>query len=126
MKSFMVNEVSLTFLSFYPEERSERDYLRWSTGDSKIIIINDTKRVQDVTLVFSVVRPDNNSLKIKIIYQDNLIGRVVNLREDFSISLSIQPGETKIRFVSDGEIVDNGDPRNIVFGLLNYDLVLKK
>ncbi len=126
MKSFMVDEVSLTFLSFYPEERSERDYLRWSTGDSKIIIINDTKRVQDVTLVFSVVRPDNNSLKIKIIYQGNLIGRVVNLREDFSISLSIQPGETKIRVVSDGEIVDNGDPRNIVFGLLNYDLVLKK
>ena len=41
-------------------------------------------------------------------------------QKEVEIILNLRPGINYLNFVSDSHHIDNGDPRNIVFGIGNY------
>ena len=43
-------------------------------------------------------------------------------QEEIEIVLNLKPGINYLNFKSDSHHIDNGDPRNIVFGIGNYKL----
>ena len=61
--------------------------------------------------------------KLEIKY--NGVTEVLNLsqsRISYSKKLKLAPGVTEVEFISDAEPFQNGDPRNIVFGIFDFKL----
>ena len=75
---------------------------------------------------FSIIRPSNDNLEIKITYKDSIIDETLRVSKDFILRLPIEPGETTVLITSKSSSLDNGDPRDIVFGISNYNLLLDK
>jgi len=124
--SLILDKVSLSFVNFYNEEGDATNFLRWSSGKSKIILHNDTESLQNIILDFSIIRPSNDNLQIKIRYKDSTIDETLRVSKDFILKLPIEPGETTVLITSKSSSLDNGDPREIVFGISNYTLLLDK
>ena len=126
IENLILDKVSLSFVDFYKEEGDAKSFLRWSSGKSKIILHNDTESLQNIILDFSIIRPSNDSLQIKIKYKDSIIDETFRVSKDFVLKLPIDPGETTVLITSKSSSLDNGDPREIVFGISNYYLLLDK
>lgn len=126
LPSLLLEEVFLSFSGFHAEEGTRDNYLRWSSGKSKIIITNDSDEVKSRVLNFSIVRPNNENLPLQIKYDKKIIKDKVQNYKKFSLKLLLEPGETIIEISSELQSLNNGDPREIVFGVVNYALYLSK
>ena len=122
----LVDKISLSFSGLYAEEGTRDSYLRWSSGESKIIIYNDSPTVEGRVLNFAIVRPNNDNLPLEIRYGENIVEKVILNYKEFSLQLLLEPGETIIEISSELQSINNGDPRDIVFGIANYTLSLSK
>jgi len=122
----LVDKISLSFSGLYAEEGTRDSYLRWSSGKSKIIIHNDNLTVQSRVLNFAIIRPNNDNLPLEIRQGENIVKKVVSNYKEFSLQLLLEPGETIIEISSELQSINNGDPRDIVFGIANYTLSLSK
>ena len=121
-----VDNLSLFFSGLYSEEGTRDSYLRWSSGESKIIIYNNSPIVENGVLSFTIVRPNNDILPLEIRYGENIVEDVILNYKEFSLELLLEPGETIIEISSELQSINNGDPRDIVFGIANYALSLSK
>ncbi|MBT3476104.1 hypothetical protein HN460_04115 [bacterium] len=126
LPSLLLEEVFLSFSGLHAEEGTKDSYLRWSSGKSKIIITNDSDEVKSRVLNFSIVRPNNENLPLQIKYDKKIIKDTVQNYKQFSLKLLLEPGETIIEISSELQSLNNGDPREIVFGVVNYALYISK
>jgi len=125
LSKFYAETVSVGYKNFHAREGDTKNYLRWSSGDSTLIIFNKTKGLVKTEISFNLIHPTSKNKKpavITITDDKNTYIFKVDRQENVNLSLNIKPGANYIEFRSDAPPVDNGDPRNIVFGIGNYRL----
>ena len=125
LSKFYADDISIGYKDFHLREGDTKNYLRWSSGDSTLIIFNKTKSLVKTEISFNLIRPTSKNKKpavITITDNKNTYIFKVDRQENVNLSLNIKPGTNYIEFRSDAPPVDNGDPRNIVFGIGNYRL----
>jgi len=125
LSKFYADDISIGYKDFHLREGDTKNYLRWSSGDSTLIIFNKTKSLVKTEINFNLIRPTSKNKKpavITITDNKNTYIFKVDRQENVNLSLNIKPGTNYIEFRSDAPPVDNGDPRNIVFGIGNYRL----
>ena len=96
--------------------------MRWSSGQSSIIVYNKTNTIIRRGISFNLIRPDSRPAIITIEDDEETYVFTVDHRRNINLQLNIKPGVNYIKFSSDAVPVDNGDPREIVFGINNYHL----
>ena len=125
LSQFYADDISIGYKDFHLREGDTKNYLRWSSGDSTLIIFNKTKSLVKTEISFNLIRPGDERIEpavITITDNKNTYIFKVDRHENVNLSLNIKPGVNYIEFRSDAPPVDNGDPRNIVFGIGNYRL----
>ena len=127
MSEFLIDkELNMGFTGFHMREGDRTKYLRWSSGNSMMIVLNKTDNfflVREMNL--NLIRPrvsDNKPAVIYISHNDYRSKHIVAKTEEIKLSFVFSPGINYIKFESESPPVDNGDPRNIVFGIANYSL----
>jgi hypothetical protein len=122
MNQFLSEEVVMGFKAFHREEGNIKEYNRWSSGHSTIIVLNKTKSVVLKVLKFDLIRPNEDTIRINVRHQRALYAFDVHHRKSIDLSLNLKPGVNYIEFTTNAPHIDNGDPRNIVFGVASYKL----
>lgn len=107
----------------HPKEVSLDSSLNWISGKFNLHIYNRKSKFLRVKINFDISNPINQKLNIKFtnthdqkIIFDKLIE---NSQKNFEIDTILSPGENIIKVTSDGHVIENGDPRNIIYGILN-------
>lgn len=131
MRGFEVDQVSYGFKDFHSSEGGSKGYLRWSSGDSTIIIDNSNSEDLKKILSLTLIRPNSKFQHASISITQTTPGSKGFLemsryfvlgKKDVEIILNLKPGVNYLNFKSDSHHIDNGDLRNIVFGIGNYKL----
>jgi len=129
LRDFEVDKISFGFKSFYSREGGKRGYLRWSAGNSIMVIENSTDKSIKKVLSLTLIRPNSKFQHASVSITHSTakskgfleMSRYFVLgQKEVEIILNIRPGINYLNFVSDSHHIDNGDPRNIVFGIGNY------
>ena len=129
IRDYEVDKISYGFKSFYARESGKRGYLRWSSGNSTMVIKNSTDKSLKRTLSLILIRPNSRfqHASISITHSTaNSKGFLEMSRyfvlgqKEVEIVLNLKPGINYLNFKSDSPGIDNGDPRNIIFGIGNY------
>ena len=129
IRDYEIDEISYGFKGFYSRESGKRGYLRWSPGDSTMVIENSTDKSLKKTLSLILIRPNSKfqhaSVSITHTTADSKgfleMSRYFVLgQKEIEIVLNLKPGVNYLNFKSDSHHIDNGDPRNIVYGIGNY------
>ncbi len=122
---FYADDISIGYKDFYLREGDTKNYLRWSSGESSMIVYNKTDTIIKRKISLGLIRPGSEKIGPAIITiesDEETYVFTVDRHKDIGLSLNINPGANYIKFSSDATPVDNGDPRNIVFGISNYRL----
>tara|TARA_Y100001970_G_scaffold91163_1_gene114972 strand:+ start:319 stop:2439 length:2121 start_codon:yes stop_codon:yes gene_type:complete len=131
LRDFEVDQVSYAFKSFYSREGGKRGYLRWSSGKSIMIIDNSNSESLKKILSLTLIRPNSKHQHASISITHTIPGSrgflemsryFVLGQKEIEIILNLKPGINYLNFKSNSHHIDNGDPRNIVFGIGNYIL----
>ena len=122
MDEFLTQQISIGFKNFHNEEGDQKRYLRWSSGESTIIVFNKTDEIILKNLSFDLIRPDDKLAVISIKQNDSVRNLELEHSVKVDLLLTLKPGVNHITFVSMSPHIDNGDPRKIVFGISNYKL----
>lgn len=129
IRDYEINEISYGFKNFYSRESGKRGYLRWSSGDSTIIVENSTDKPLKKILSLILIRPNSKFQHASVSITHTIPGSrgflemsryFVLGQKEIEIVLNLKPGVNYLNFKSDSHHIDNGDPRNIVFGIGNY------
>jgi hypothetical protein len=103
----------------------EGDYksnVRWSSGKGELVIQNLSSEMKKIKISMELATPMQVNSHVKIQYLDLIETINIQLKKiNYNKVISLPPGETKIKFSSDGEPLLNGDPREIVFGIFNFN-----
>lgn len=119
MQSLKLDMVSIHFENFHPEE-GIGSYLRWSSGNSKLILINRSNAPQKSIISFTILRPDNTELELFTKYKSQTNTKKILKALEFNMNLILDPGLNEVQIFSNSLKISNGDPRNIVFGISDY------
>jgi hypothetical protein len=110
----------------YAREGTDNSNLRWSSGSATLMLHNltDKPKQVDVTMELGTPSPSMSHLSVES------SGKVQTMaldqaRTTYSKTLLLPPGSTEIKLTSDGKPIQNGDPRNIVFGIFNFKITNK-
>ena len=122
LSQFYAYDISLGYKNFHLREGDTQNYLRWSSGQSSIIVYNKTNTIMRRGISFNLIRPDSRPAIITIEDDEETYVFTVDHHKNINLQLNIKPGVNYIKFSSDAVPVDNGDPREIVFGISNYRL----
>ena len=127
ISEFLIDkELNMRFTGFHIREGDTKKYLRWSSGNSMMIVLNKTDNfflVREMRL--NLIRPrasDNKPAIVYISHNDYRSKHIVAKTKEIKLSFVFSPGINYIKFESESPPIDNGDPRNIVFGIANYSL----
>lgn len=107
----------------FPFEGSEQNNVRWSSGKGELILYNFSNKMQAVKMSMALGIPGPDSARVSI--QHPKFQDTVNTSQNqvnYSKVVLLPPGETVVKFTSDGKPLLNGDPRKIVFGIFNFTL----
>ena len=97
--------------------------LRWTSGDVALNLYNSSDQKKSIHVNLTVRNPSRNETNFQVVYPDKLTSFTLTAgQKEVSSSLQLSPGLTRIKIQSDGKILDNGDPRNIVFGVVNFSV----
>lgn len=120
INSYSLGKFPINFQSFWLPDRSDHEVLRWSSGDSLMNIYNPLGKSVSVLFTSSLVRPNNGEAEIYFLLNNQLVN-FYQVKSNFAVNLNLRlmPGENKLRFFSNAPVVSGGDPRKIVFGLVN-------
>ena len=122
LSQLYADDISLGYKNFHLREGDTQNYLRWSSGQSSIIVYNKTNTIIRRGISFNLIRPDSRPAIITIEDDEETYVFTVDHHRNINLQLNIKPGVNYIKFSSDAVPVDNGDPREIVFGINNYHL----
>ena len=109
-------------------ETSISGTLRWISGSFSLNIHNPLKDSVGAKLSVKFLNPGNQSFIISLT-EDYVITDKITIRESsrvFEKVISIKPGINSIRFDSTGVPINNGDPRNIIYGVFNLNIEIDK
>jgi hypothetical protein len=129
IRDYIVDKISYGFKGFHFRESGNGGYLRWSSGNSTIIIKNSTDKSLKRALSLVLIRPNSRfqHASVSITHSTaNTKGFLEMSRyyvlgqKEVEILVNLKPGINYLNFKSDSPVIDNGDPRNIVFGIANY------
>ena len=116
--------VAIGYKDFQIKEGNKVNYWRWSSGDSYLILVNTSNNPKQVQISLDLVRPSSKKgpASIYVSYNNQLKEFLVVDRLTTTLSVLVEPGKEIVRFNSNSPHIENGDPRNIVFGIANYKL----
>ena len=104
--------------SVYPMEGDADNNLRWTTGFAELKIFNLSDEKKKVNYSLSVSSPTGRSSVITVNNQEFKLAPGAHLPITNSVIVGKEP--FKLEIFSDDLPIDNGDPRNIVFGIFNF------
>ena len=122
-----------TILTFFEgltnqPETSISGTLRWISGSFSLNIHNPLKDSVGAKLSVKFLNPGNQSFVISLT-EDSVITDKISIRESsrvFEKVISLKPGINSIRFDSTGVPINNGDPRNMIYGVFNLNIEIDK
>ncbi len=119
-----VSDIDFEWLGkVYAREGSNSDNLRWSSGSASLMLHNltDQPKWVDVNMEFGTPTAPASNLAIEYAGKKERI-TLSQARAAYSKRILVAPGSTEIKFTSDAKPIQNGDPRNIVFGIFNFTI----
>ncbi|MEE2701607.1 MAG: cytochrome c-type biogenesis protein CcmH [Thermodesulfobacteriota bacterium] len=122
---FIATNIAIGFKNFHQREGDSTNYLRWSSGQSTLILYNKTTNSVKRKIKLSLIRPGGRTVDPAIIdikVNKNVSKFTVDGSKNITFDVNINPGANYVQFSSDSRPINNGDPRNIVFGISNYKL----
>ena len=123
-KYLLDDKLSIGFSGFAIKEGGKKRYLRWSSGNSTILAFNKTEDAHVVRdFSFDLIRPNPSETEPVVVYvsHNNRTNKyVIKKEKKIRLRFIFTPGINYIKFESKSPPFDNGDPRNIVFGIANY------
>ena len=121
---FKVDDVDFEWLgNIYPLEGTYTNNLRWSSGSATLVLHNFTAKSKTINIRMGLATPTQPASEIII----ESFGRTEKYELSanqviYSKSLLLPPGQSVMTFKSNANPIQNGDPRNIVFGFFNFFL----
>jgi hypothetical protein len=113
----------INYQNFWGADGNGTSVLRWSSGNSKIVINNPTQKKAEVKLIFRIVRPDNEKITVDLFGSGRLLKNIaVENAIEVLIPVTLESGKNEFILKSIADPIANGDPRNIVFGLVNFSI----
>jgi len=109
----------------FDRDGTDQDNVRWSSGTGTLRIYNYSSKPKTINLSMGLAVPMHGSANVSIRYPTSSdVVKIRSQQADYSKALTLPPGETIIKFSSDGKPFLNGDPRMIVFGIYNFNYSL--
>jgi hypothetical protein len=117
-----ISEVGFEWLGkIHAREGTNESNLRWSSGSATLTLHNLSDNPKWVHLQMGLATPTTPASKLSINYAGKtemlILAQTPTI---YSKKLLIAPGSMDIMFTSDAQPIQNGDPRNIVFGIFNF------
>lgn len=117
------NKIPVDYENFWPVESDGKSILRWSSGESRISVYNKKSVNVLVDMTFTIIRPDDKVIGLDVILSSGTTKNYsVSHSREFKYRLELAPGLTTLNLFSGAPHILNGDPRNIVFGIVNFNL----
>ncbi len=114
----------VAYEKFWGAEGDLNTVLRWSSGHSFLKVDNRSGRSVSVQLNFRLVRPDENLIQISMYESDKFLRKFeVNGAKEIIVPVRLKNGINDFTFKTNAEAIKNGDPRQIVFGLVNFKII---
>ena len=105
----------------FDRDGTDQDNVRWSSGKGTLSIQNYSSKPKTIKLSMGLAVPMHGSANVSIRYPASTdLVEIRTQQVDYSKTLTLPPGETLIKFSSNGKPFLNGDPRMIVFGVFNF------
>jgi len=108
----------------YPREGTDSANLRWSSGSTTLTLHNMSDKPKYVDLKMQLATPTDEESQLIVQYsgQREVLTVQGQNRQIYSKILLLPPGQTMVKFTSNAKPIQNGDPRNIVFGVFNFKI----
>jgi len=118
---FIFNEGNIHF----PEYTND-GVLQWVSGNFTINIYNQKKDTKTVNLSFDIFNPSSKNFFVKV-FDDStgVLSKEIEITDpakEFTSQIKLKDGIAKLRLVTTGKPINNGDPRNIIYGIHNLTL----
>jgi len=113
----------------HPPEYSNKGILQWVSGDFSINVYNKDMDVKIVKLSFNISNPGNQVFTVKL--SNDLIeslNKEIDVSEpsiEFVTKITLKKGINKLRVLTTGKPINNGDPRKIIYGIHNLKISTK-
>jgi hypothetical protein len=120
--SFKVDDVDFEWIGdIYPLEGTSSNNLRWSSGSATLVLHNFTSKSKSINIAMGLATPTHPSSEM-IVYSFGQTEKykLSSSQINYSKKLILPPGQSIINFQSNANPIQNGDPRNIVFGFFNF------
>ena len=119
-KKYSLDEVHLDWSNIHSLDGDDKNNVRWSSGAGELVIHNLSNEMKTIQLSMELGMPMQGNSNVVIQYLNSK--ETINIQLEkikYSKVITLPPGETSIKFSSDGKQLLNGDPRKIVFGIFN-------
>lgn len=118
---YSFDDVHLYWNHISPMEGDNENNVRWSSGKGELVIHNFSNKKKKIIISMELAKPMDGYANVNIHYLNSI--ETIDIRHNkinFSKEILLPPGESTIKFSSDGDPFLNGDPRMIVFGVFNF------
>lgn len=118
---FIFNEGNI-----HPPEYNNDGVLQWVSGNFTINMYNQMIDKKTVKLSFNILNPGSQDFYVKVF--DDSTGvlnkeiEIIDSTKEFTSQIKLKNGINKLRLVTTGKPINNGDPRNIIYGIHNIKL----
>jgi hypothetical protein len=107
-------------------EYSNKGILQWVSGDFAINVYNKDMDEEIVKLSFNISNPGNQVFTVKLFnnFTESLIEEI-DISEpsiEFISKITLKKGINKLRVLTNGKPINNGDPRKIIYGIHNLKI----
>lgn len=110
----------------HEQEGTATENVRWLSGNSNLIIYNISGHTVIKKLSFKASSTGSKPASLLISGLGNNIKiQLSNTSNLYTKDLSIPPGKHEVKFITDAEPINNGDPRKIALGIYNFTLTNK-
>jgi hypothetical protein len=123
-ESLRVDAVDFEWLGkVHPREGSNKNNLRWSSGEAKLVVHNIAGGTKRVVINMELRSPTSQKsvMMVQLKGQNEKIA-MSQIPVMYSKIINLNNETIEINFISDANPIANGDPRNIVFGIFNMEL----
>ncbi len=115
--------ISFEWIGTHGKDGDSNHNVRWSPKSSSLIVFNSSPDSKRVNVSMSVSTPTKSNSLFTLSYGKKNEKFNIGLNPlEYNKNFLIHPGQFEIKLNSDAPRLLNGDPRNIVFGVYNFNL----
>tara|TARA_B100001142_G_scaffold104718_1_gene106730 strand:- start:16024 stop:18183 length:2160 start_codon:yes stop_codon:yes gene_type:complete len=112
--------------NIHSPEYSNDGVLQWVSGDFTINVYNEKSDTKTAKLSFNILNPGSQDFFVKV-FDDSteVLIKEIEIKDpskQFISQIKIKNGINKLRLITTGKPINNGDPRNIIYGIHNLKL----